>query len=155
MRGATQRPLGAWTRTWSPTCVNTSEWPIDTSASSQKLECAGKSSKVWSYGERNFEISSRNELNKNDIQLVLEAYMLHTNLAFCHSSGVVDRVGCIVRACVERELWKCPKCHSLQIMISKIQQNGFEKGTIGNVILHPSTGVYFEFSGLSKRQISM
>ena len=30
-----------------------------------------------------------------------------------------------------------------------------QKGTIGNVILHSSAGVYFEFPGLSKWQISL
>jgi hypothetical protein len=47
--GATQRPFGACTRTWSPTCKNTSLKPIATSVSSQKLEWAVKSSRVCSY----------------------------------------------------------------------------------------------------------
>lgn len=44
--GATNWPLGALIRTWSPTWMNTLRYPIDASASSQKLECAGKSSRV-------------------------------------------------------------------------------------------------------------
>lgn len=39
--------------------------------------------------------------------------MLHINLAFCHSCGAVDQVGCIVRTCVERALWKYPNGHFL------------------------------------------
>jgi len=46
--GATIFPLSARTRTASPTCTNTSLYPKETRASSQKLECAEKSSRVWS-----------------------------------------------------------------------------------------------------------
>src|SRR5258705_3965791 len=82
-------------------------------------------------------------------QLFLGAYMLHIDLVFCHSCDVVDQVGYIARACVERVLWKCPKCHSLfRDMVSKTYLDGFKKGTISDVIFHASTRVYFEFSGL-------
>jgi len=49
IKGATHFPLRACIRTWSPTWVKTCVCPMETRASSQKLEWAEKSSRVWSY----------------------------------------------------------------------------------------------------------
>jgi hypothetical protein len=101
--GATNFPLGAFSRTWSPTCKNTSEWPILTSASSQKFECAEKSSRVCSY-PRTGIISNTLDVNQLvNLHLDLATDRPHTNHPFGSYCGVASQVVYTFQMCASQQ----------------------------------------------------
>ena len=111
--GATGFPPGAWTLTWSPTWVNTSWWPIITSASSQKFECAGKSSRVCSWNSSKPCTGYRNTYEKY-APLDREGGRTRRRQSCCSSHDLGGQSGCSARVYVAQALWMCPKSRFLQ-----------------------------------------
>jgi hypothetical protein len=76
--------------------------------------------------------------------------MLHTDLPSCSVTDVVVQDGYTVPKSGGPEPWKCP---SLLVLHRPATLNweayqARERLTIGDIILHSSPGVNFEFSGL-------
>lgn len=110
-RGATDRPLGAWIRAWSPTCIKTSWWPSATRAISQKLECAGKSSRVWSW--RHWAKGAGAGGYNVDILLVRVNGMLRIHLISAPANDACGPDGYIALASAWQEPWTYPMCRFL------------------------------------------